>query len=75
MCNKMFGGIVVLIAVGMALMVNFVSIDNIDGVMRVFKFFDAMIPVLAAGALIKFLFWGKKGSCCGKCGKENCACK
>jgi ABC-type sugar transport system permease subunit len=73
MCNKIFGGLVVLVAIGMALMVNFVSIDNIDGVMRVFKFFDAMIPVLAAGALIKFLFWGKKG--CGACGKENCACK
>lgn len=75
MCNKMFGGIVVIVAIAMALMVNFISIDNIDGVMRVFKFFDAMIPVLATGALIKFLFWGKKGGCCGKCGKENCACK
>jgi len=67
----MFGGIVVLIAIGLALVVNFVSIDNIDNVMRVFKFFDAMIPVLATGALIKFLFWGKSGSC----GKEGCVCK
>ena len=75
MCNKMFGGIVVLIAIGLALVVNFVSIDNIDNVMRVFKFFDAMIPVLATGALIKFLFWGGKSGCCGKCGKDSCVCK
>ena len=74
MCNKIYGTIVLLVSIVLAVVVLNVSIDNIDGVMKVMKFFDVMIPVLAVGALIKYVFTGKKCKCgCGKCGK--CGCK
>jgi len=78
MCNKIYGVIVLLAAIVLAAVVVNISIDNIDSVMKVMKFFDVMIPVLAVGALIKYVFCGsKKCYCkgkCGKCGSENCKC-
>jgi hypothetical protein len=75
MCNKIYGGIVLLLAVVMAIFVINVSVDNIDHVMKVLKFFDVMIPILAVGALIKYIFCGKKcKSKCGKCGCGTCKC-
>ena len=72
MCNKIYGSIVVLAAIVLAVVVANVSIDNIDNIMKVMKFFDVMIPVLAVGALIKYVFCGhKKCKCkCSKCGTK-----
>lgn len=71
MCNKIYGTVVLLIALVLAVIVLNVSIDNIDSVMKVMKFFDVMIPVLAVGALVKYIFCGGKKCCKGKCGTEN----
>lgn len=74
MCNKIYGSIVLLLSIVLAIVVLNVSIDNIDGVMKVMKFFDVMIPVLAVGALIKYIFCGgKRGYKC-KCGSVDCKC-
>ncbi len=75
MCNKIYGSIVLLVSLVLAAVVLNVSIDNIDSVMKIMKFFDVMIPVLAVGALIKYIFCGgKKGCKCSKCGSANCKC-
>lgn len=77
MCNKIYGSIVLLVSLVLAVIVLNVSIDNIDSVMKVMKFFDVMIPVLAVGALIKYIFCGSKKCCkgkCSKCGSANCKC-
>jgi hypothetical protein len=77
MCRKIYGSIVLLASVVIAIVVLNVSIDNVEGVMKVMKFFDVMIPVLAVGALIKYIFCGGKKCCkgkCGACGSVNCKC-
>jgi hypothetical protein len=72
MCRKLYAGLVLLVAVALAVLVNNVSIDNVDNVMLVVKFFDVMIPVLAVGALLKYIWCG--GSKCGCGSKCKCAC-
>lgn len=74
MCNKIYGGIVLLLSIVLAVVVVNISIDNIDSVMKVMKFFDVMIPVLAVGALIKYIFCGGKRGCKCKCGSGDCKC-
>ena len=66
MCSKIFGGVVVLVSVILAVLVNTISIDSVDSVMMIMKFFEAMIPVLGVGALIKYVCCSKK-KCCGGC--------
>ncbi len=77
MCSRIFGSIVVLAALVLAFLVMNVSIDNVDHVMMVIKFFDVMIPVLAVGALIKYVFKSKgccKGCNCSSCGGTDQQC-
>jgi len=75
MCGKIYGVLVLLIALVLGFLVINVSMDSVDKVMMVIKFFDVMIPVLAVGALLKYVFCGGKSSCCccckdGSCGKN-----
>jgi hypothetical protein len=73
MCKKLYAAIVILVAIVLAVLVNNVSIDNVDNVMLVVKFFDVMIPVLAVGALIKYIACGHRKHC-GCASACNCAC-
>ena len=67
---RMTRPIVLAVVLG-ALVVN-VSIENVDKVMMLIKFFDVMIPILAVGALIKYNFCStKKTCCCGNCGTDS----
>jgi len=55
MCGKIFTVIIVLIAVVMALLAIFLPPQHIEYLIVVSKFFDVMLPVLAVGALLKYL--------------------
>lgn len=69
MSHKIFSSVIVLIALVVAVLACTVSIDSMDSVMIVAKFFDVMLPILAVGALLKYL------CCCGKCSKCGESCK
>lgn len=59
MCGKIFTGAVILIALLLAIAGATLSPDHMDNVsivvISVARFFDMMLPVLAVGALLKYL--------------------
>lgn len=63
---KVFAALVILIAVVLALVASFWPQDRLADIIYVSRFFDIMLPVLATGALIKYLC-----KCCKCC---QCAC-
>ncbi len=67
MCGKIFTIIILLIAIVMAVLGSALTPEHIDYVIIVSKFFDIMLPILAVGALIKYLW--KCPRCC------NCSTK
>lgn len=56
MCGKIFAIIIVLIALAVALLASFLPLEHISYAMLTSKFFDIMLPILAVGALLKYLF-------------------
>lgn len=54
MCNKVLAGIFIIIALLLALLVSFWP-QQMATAIHVTRFFDIMLPVLAVGALIKYL--------------------
>ena len=70
MCSKVYAGIFVIVAVLLAVLANVLPPDKIDYIITLSKIFDIMLPVLAVGALIKYISIGGHGG--GKCG---CRCK
>jgi hypothetical protein len=62
MCGKFLAIIAIVVAVVLAALASFLPATQIDYVIAVSRFFDIMIPVLAVGALIKYLC--KRSSCC-----------
>jgi hypothetical protein len=62
----------VLIAIVLALMISVWHDLGLSYIVFVTRIFDVMLPVLAVGALIKYLFTCNHGSCC--CG-DDCCCK
>ncbi|MBS0359458.1 MAG: hypothetical protein JSS53_09330 [Proteobacteria bacterium] len=55
MVGKVFTILVVLIAVVMAFLGVVLPLDRLHDYMFFMRFFESMIPVLAVGALIKYL--------------------
>lgn len=72
-CHKIYGAIVLLIALILSFRVNSVSIEGVDQIMKIIKFFDIMIPVLAVGALIKYVFSASASAKC-KCQSSDTGC-
>ena len=64
MCRKIFSLLVVLFALIVAVLVSVVPEAHLANLVYVSRFIEVMIPILGAGALIKYLF-----SCayCGTC--------
>ena len=62
MCKKIFVGLFLLIALGLALTVSIWPHKMMPHIVFVTRFFESMLPVLAVGALIKYLCCGS--SCC-----------
>ncbi len=70
MCCRLIAIATVVIAVLMAILANFKAGNGINQVvMVIFSSFQIMIPVLAIGALLKYLFCDSKHS-----HGDNCDC-
>lgn len=65
MCNKVFAIIVIIVAIIMAILISVWPQDRLADIFYVSRFFDVMLPILAVGALLKYLF------CCGYCRKQQ----
>lgn len=60
-CNKIWAIIIIAIAVILAILATVWPQDRLTDIIYVTRFFDVMLPVLAVGALVKYL--AKCGSC------------
>lgn len=70
MCGKILTIIIIAIAVILAALASSLPPEKIDYVIAVSRFFDIMLPVLAVGALIKYLCCCSslhKHTHCGQC--------
>lgn len=56
MCRKVFAIIFIILAVIMGLAVTFMPQESLMPLYNISRFIEIMIPVLAVGALIKYLF-------------------
>lgn len=56
MCNKIIAYTTITLAVILAVLASVLSPEHLGNIMFAVKFFEVMIPVLAVGALIKYLF-------------------
>lgn len=61
MSSKLFTLIIIALAIALAVLGSIMPPNQIQNFMLVTNFFNIMIPILAVGALIKYL------SCCAKC--------
>lgn len=56
MCDKIISYTTIAVAVILAILASVLSPEHLGAIMFAVKFFEVMIPVLAVGALIKYLF-------------------
>jgi hypothetical protein len=56
MSRKLFSLLILVIALVIAVLVSVLPQDKLAGLFYVSRFVEVMIPVLGAGALIKYLF-------------------
>jgi len=56
MCRKLFAVFIVVVALLVAVLVSVLPQDKLASLFYVSRFVEVMIPVLGAGALIKYLF-------------------
>ncbi len=71
-CNKIWAIIIIVIALILAILATVWPQDRLTDIIYVTRFFDVMLPVLAFGALVKYLV--KCGACsCGSCSKGSCS--
>jgi hypothetical protein len=71
MCKKVVSIIVIIVSLALAVAVNFIPQQSLNYIISVTKFFDVMLPVLAVGALLKYLICGNCGCSCGDSCKKN----
>ncbi|EKE00584.1 MAG: hypothetical protein ACD_21C00324G0005 [uncultured bacterium] len=55
MCKKVVATIVIIVALALAIVVSIWHQQGLAYIIFVSRFFDVMLPVLAVGALIKYL--------------------
>ncbi|MCL5260363.1 MAG: hypothetical protein M1561_01580 [Gammaproteobacteria bacterium] len=68
-CNKIIGIVVIIVAITLAIVVSIWHQEGLAYIIFISRFFDVMLPVLAVGALLKYLICG-----CG-CHCHNDTCK
>lgn len=76
MCRRFFPAAVIIIAVIMAIAASVAKPDYVDYIVIISRFFDIMLPILAVGALIKYLCCPRSKACqcaCDHC--KQCGCK
>lgn len=55
MCSKILAILFILIALILAILASILPQDKLVSIVYISRFFDVMLPVLAVGALIKYL--------------------
>ena len=53
--SKIFGVVVIAVAVLMAVLVTVMPVSKLHDVILLTRFFEAMLPILAVGALLKYI--------------------
>ena len=71
-CKKVVATIVIVVALVLAVVVSLWHQQGLTYIIFVSRFFDVMIPVLAVGALIKYLICG---NCSCGCHNDHDICK
>lgn len=56
MCGKLFAFIFFIIALALALLASILPQNQLASIIYASRFFEVMVPVLAVGALLKYLF-------------------
>jgi len=69
MCKKVVSTIVIVVALALAVVVSIWHQQGLTFVIFVSRFFDVMLPVLAVGALLKYLICG---NCSCGCDHDHC---
>ena len=67
MVLRIFVALIILIAVGVGVFALALPRDQLVKLIIFRDFFDVTLPILAFGALVKYL-----STCCGSCGKGIC---
>lgn len=73
-CSKILATIFILIALALATAVTIRHQESFAYIVYISRFFDVMIPILAVGALIKYLVCSGHHCCCHK-HDETCTCQ
>lgn len=63
MCTRFFAIVFVIIALLLAITASFLPQDKLATIIYITRFFDIMLPVLAVGALTKYLFCHSANYC------------
>ena len=71
MCRKLFSFGVIAIAVVLAVLASFWPQQRLADIIYISRFFDVMLPVLAVGALVKYLTCCSQGSNKTECGHTH----
>jgi hypothetical protein len=71
MCRRVTATVVIIVAFALAITVSVWHQQGLAYIIFVSRFFDVMLPVLAVGALIKYLICGG----CGCCHSDQDSCK
>ena len=53
--SKIFGLVVIIVAVLMAVLVSVMPVSRLHDVILLTRFFEAMLPILGVGALVKYI--------------------
>jgi hypothetical protein len=72
-CAKIFAMVIVVMAVLLAVLASILPQERLDYIIVVSRFFDIMVPVLAVGALVKYICSCPAKSC--GCGPKDEQCK
>jgi hypothetical protein len=63
MWKKTLAVVITVIALALAVIVSFWHSEGLDYIIFISRFFDVMLPILAVGALLKFIFSGCRCNC------------
>jgi hypothetical protein len=66
MLKKALAVVIAVIALVLAVVVSFWHSEGLDFIIFISRFFDVMLPILAVGALLKFIFSPCSSDCCCK---------
>ena len=74
MCNRVMAIVVMIVALALAITVSVWHREGLAYIVFVSRFFDVMLPVLAVGALLKYLLCGACGCRHQECHSEHKSC-